>query len=333
MQQKTQQATLFISNFKTYKMNLLIKKILILISPLILWGLVVLLIDPYNYFSISLINDDAKESAKKLNTLMYRTIDYMHYPCENMLIGDSRTNALPIDLVEDLTDKNWKKLNTNAAKLNEIFELFYMANERKPIKNIIIGINFNMFNEYSYADRVSGIKKILDNPLMYLYNKDVAQSTFITIRQLLTNKQFSSTPSMSKEEFWNWNISTKTRHWYERYKFPNNLYQQLIDFDDYTSKNGINVIFIIVPHHNEFRNRLYEFGLKEEELTFKKVMVSLKAKVYDYDYNNDITSVKSNFSDPVHYNHDIGELMIKEIFLDDLKIGKTSHNIRCTPKE
>lgn len=304
-------------------MRKFILKIALIVSPVLLWGLIVALVDPFCYFNNSLINKEAKSSAESLNTLMFRTLDYMKEPSENIILGDSRTKALPIELVSQLTNKKWRKLNTNAAKLNEIFDLFYMANEQLKLKNVIIGINFNMFNEYGYMDRVSGLKKMQNNPLMYLYNKDVAEATYYTIKDLIFRKELKSTPLKSKDEFWKWNVSIKATHWYGRYKFPNTLRSELIEFDKFTKKNNINVIFIITPHHQDFHERIAHFGLEEEEQMFKKTMFNLNSKVYDYDFKNEVTRNKSNFLDPVHYNDSIGELIIKEIFNDDLKVGFT----------
>ena len=307
-------------------MKKFLKKILLIVSPIIIWGLVIFAVDPFCYFNHSIVNIDSKKPAEALNTLLYRTLDYMKHPSENMLIGDSRTNALPKDLIEKLTSKKWKKLNTNATKLNEIFDLFYMANDRLKIKNIIIGINFNMFNEYGYMDRVTGLKKIQNNPLMYIYNKDVAEATFYILKGLVTKESFKSVPLMTKDEFWDWNISTKATHWYGKYKFPNELYRELIEFDEFTKKNNINVVFIITPHHQDFHKRLMYFGLEEEENKFREIMFKLNAKVYDYDFDNEITQYKYNFGDPVHYNESIGKLIINEIFNDDLIIGRTNNN-------
>ncbi len=303
-------------------MKSFIKRIFLLSSIIILWGLINILVDPFNYFNFSVVDNNAKKSAELLNTLIYRTMDYLNDPCENILIGDSRTNALSKDIIENLTGEKWKKLNTNAAKLNEIFDLFYMANERMPIKKVIIGINFNMFNEYGFMDRVSGLKKMLDNPLKYIYNKDVTKATYYTLRNLLTGKEVNLTPKMTKEEFWNWNIRTKATHWYGKYKFPNELHNELMEFDEFTEINDIEVIFFITPHHRDFHHRLIEFGLEDEEKRFKNIMFDLNATVYDYDYENEITKFKSNFSDPVHYNDSIGKLIVDEIFNDNLKIGK-----------
>jgi hypothetical protein len=51
-------------------------------------------------------------------------------------------------------------------------------------------------------------------------------------------------------------------------------------------------------------------------------MSSLNAKVYDYDYYNSITKNKNNFSDPIHFNDSIGDLIVNEIWKNQLVIGK-----------
>jgi len=222
-----------------------IKKILFIIAPVLLWGIIIILVDPFCYFNYSMIKKDFKRPAKVLNTLLYNSIDYMKFPCENIIIGDSRAKSLSIKLIDSLTNEKWKQLTANAAKLNEIFDLFYLANERIKLKRVIITINFNMFNEYGYMDRVSGIRKILKNPLMYIYNKNVAEAAYYILKSLIIKKKFNSTPSMSKEEFWKWNISTKATHWYGKYKFPTLLYEKMIELDEFTRKNNIEVILML----------------------------------------------------------------------------------------
>ncbi len=305
-------------------MKQFIKRSLLFVFPLVLWALVVLVIDPFNYWNISNVVDlkHKEMNAQRLNTLMYRTIDYMNSPSENMLIGDSRTNALPVDLIESISGLKYKKLNTNAAKLNEIFDLIYLTNERQKLKNVVVGINFNMFNEFGYADRVSGVKRILENPLLYIYNKDVAEVCYYTVRSLLTEESVSFAPPMSKEEFWKWSIETKAAHWYGRYKFPTELHADLVKLDKFTKENEIHLMFIIVPHHVEFSNRLVEFNLKNSEKQFKDILSGLNARVIDYDFQNSITLNKNNFTDPVHYNHDIGNLIVSEIWNNNVSIGK-----------
>ena len=308
-------------------MKIFIKKSFLFFIPFLIWGAIVYVIDPFNYFNkIHIINNKAKANAENLNTLLFRTINFINSPSENILIGDSRTDALPYKLIEKLTKKKFKKLNTNATKLNEIFELFYFANNVNKINQVVIGINFNMFNKYSYENRVKSMKRIIKNPLLYIYNKDVAEACFYVIKSQLFNINLNSKPFLNKEEFWEWTIDVKGNHWYGKYEFPNKIYSDLIDFDNFTTKNNIELIFIIVPHHIDFHQKLVEFGLTENENKFKKIMSSLNAKVYDYDYFNSITTNKNNFTDPIHYNDSIGNLIVNEVWGNQLFIGKELMN-------
>ena len=218
-------------------MKTFIKKSLLFIIPFLAWGIIVFVVDPFNYFNkSSLISNKAKINAENLNTLLFRTIDFVNYPSKNILIGDSRTDALPVDLIEKYTNENFQKLNTNATKLNEIFDLFYFSNEIKKIETVVIGINFSMFNKFSYENRVNNVIKIIENPFLYVFNKDIFEACFYVLRSFLFNINLDSKPPISKEDFWQWTINVKSNHWYGRYKFPKELLQELIEFDEFTKK-------------------------------------------------------------------------------------------------
>jgi len=308
-------------------MKKFIKTSIFFLIPFLIWAVIVFSIDPFNYFNkIHIIEKTAKTNAENLNTLLFRTINFINSPTENILIGDSRTNSLPNNLIEEITNKKFKKLNTNAAKLNEIFELFYLANNINKINQVVIGINFNMFNKFSYENRVKKIKRVIINPVLYIFNKDVVEACFYVIRSQLFNINLNSKSLLSKEEFWKWTLETKANYWYGKYEFPEKTYRDLIKLDDFSKKNNIELIFIIVPHHNDFHQKLVEFGLTEMEFKFKKIMSSLNAKVYDYDYFNRITIDKNNFTDPIHYNDSIGELIVNEIWGDNLIVGRKLMN-------
>ena len=304
-------------------MKKFLKKMAYFFIPFFIWALVVFFIDPFNYFNkIELIDKNAKINAENLNTLLYRSVDFMNFPTSNILIGDSRTDALPKSLIEKYSKKKFKKLNTNATKLNEIFDLFYLANNKRKIDQVVIGINFSMFNKYSYENRVSSLKKILKNPFLYIYNKDVLEACYFVLRSHFFSINLDSKPKMNKDQFWEWTIDVKGKHWYGKYDFPNDTYVDLIEFDNFTKKNKTEVVFIIVPHHKDFYERLIDFDLEEEEKKFKKIMSSLNAKVFDFDYPNSITQNRINFRDPIHYIDSIGKLIVNEIWKNELLIGR-----------
>lgn len=305
-------------------MNKFLGKIVILCAPLFAWSVFVVLVDPFSYFNISrAIPADVKErTALGLNDLMYKTIAFRNKPCENILSGDSRIGDLPLGEIKNISGAQYKLLNSDGAKLNEIFDLIYFANSQVKLRNVVIGISINLFNEYGYADRVTNINDVLHNPFLYLFNKNVAQACFYTVRGTIFGKRVTSMPPMTKEEFWKWNLNIRGFYWYGKYKFPEKLFHDLLRLDLFAERNKIKLTFIILPQHIEFHHKLVEYGLAEDEKNFKEIMSRLQATVIDYDFENSITTNKTNYDDPVHFNHDIGNVIVHEIWSNHFTIGR-----------
>lgn len=305
-------------------MTKFIRDILFLGLPLIFWAFLVILIDPFNYFGVSsLISKETKEqNSLQVNSLLYNVIDLQHAPVENLLIGDSRTGRLPLDEIQNISGKEYKKLILYGAKLNEIFDIIYLAHDKKKLNHLVIGINFSMFNEFAYNDRVKNVKEVVKNPLSYIYNRSVAQVCYFILKAVIIGKNINTTPGMTKEEYWKYIIENRAYQWYGRYKYSEKLQTDLLALDHFAKDNNINLTFIIIPHNQEFRNRLVEFGLSEEENRFKTLLENLNATVIDYDFENEITLNKIYFTDPVHYTNEIGHLIVNEVWNDSLNIGK-----------
>ena len=118
-------------------------------APLLLWVLLIVVIDPFNYFAISrAFRDQTKiENAAALNLLTFNMLKQVHNPCENLIIGDSRAESLPLERIEKITGQRYFLLSGNALKLNESIDLFYFANRKMPVKHAVFTINFNEYNE------------------------------------------------------------------------------------------------------------------------------------------------------------------------------------------
>ena len=130
--------------------------------PIFIWVLILLLVDPFNYFSNNNVVDEQTkhQSARKLNSLLYNTIAFKNNPTPNVIIGDSRIKRLQIKEIKNITGDEYFILHSNAAKLNEIIDLFWLCNDFTKLENVLLGINFNLYNEYAYANRVQEVKEI-----------------------------------------------------------------------------------------------------------------------------------------------------------------------------
>ena len=304
--------------------------------PIVMWILTLFVVDPFNYFSDNKVIDEQTklQSARKLNSLLYNTIAFKNNPTPNIIIGDSRIKRLPIKEIKKLSGDDYFILHSNAAKLNEIIDLFWLCNDFTKLENVLLGVNFNLYNEYAYANRVQEVKEINTNPLLYIFNGSVLEITSKIIfnhitdlgfpnisRSIMLKKAMNGKSTLDKQTWWNFNINTVAKNQYSKYKYPKELKDRLNEVNKYCEDNDINLIFINVPHNVEFSNRKNDFNLSNAEAQYKKD-ISEFGTVIDYDFPNQITNCKKCFTDPIHTNDSINLLMVREIFSDSLIIGK-----------
>ncbi|MBL6875104.1 MAG: hypothetical protein ISR02_06475 [Flavobacteriales bacterium] len=304
--------------------------------PMVMWILTLFVVDPFNYFSDNKVIDvqTKLQSARKLNSLLYNTIAFKNNPTPNIIIGDSRIKRLPIKEIKNITGDEYFILHSNAAKLNEIIDLFWLCNDFTKLENVLLGVNFNLYNEYAYANRVQEVKEINTNPLLYIFNGSVLEITSKIIfnhitdlgfpnisRNIMLKKAMDGKSTLDKQAWWNFNISTVAKNQYSKYKYPKELKDRLEEVYIYCLKNNIKLTLLNVPHHKDYRKRIIDFQLEEEEAIFKNDIKKI-GNVIDYDYENSITECKKCFTDPVHTNDSINLIMVKEIFRDSLVIGK-----------
>ena len=321
-------------------MNKALKKIITKFSvfamPILIWIGLLSIVDPFNYFQLNnFITIKSKEkTAKKFNSLLYNTIAFKNNPSPNIIIGDSRIKRFPLESIKKLSGDDYFILHSNAAKLNEIIDLFWLTNKKIKLENVIIGINFNLYNEFAYANRVSEVEKMIQNPLLYIFNGNVMEMTFkaaiyhfsnVAIpdvkRNIMLKKELNGKSYKDKKAWWDYNIKTVAKNQYSKYKYPKKIKERLNEVNKYCEDNDINLIFINVPHNVEFSNRKNDFNLSNAEAQYKKD-ISEFGTVIDYDFPNQITNCKKCFTDPIHTNDSINLLMVREVFSDSLIIGK-----------
>ena len=309
------------------EVKILLRKGSVFIFPIIAWICIVVIVDPFNYFNVSnTISENAKErSAQQINSLLYNTINFKNNLTNSIIIGDSRIRKLPTEEIKKLTGDDYYTMHSNAAKLNEIIDLFwfsdslYFSASSTNLENVIIGINFNLYNEYSYSNRVADVKKLLDNKFIYIFNWNILEAVYLALK----NDFFSINPNKkkNKETSWDYIIKTIAKNHYSKYKHPKETLLRLEEIGAYCKENNINLVFLIVPHHKEFHNRLVKFNLVDEEENFKNDIKNI-GRVIDFDFPNSITNCKSCFIDPIHTTDSIGDIIVREIFADSIIIGK-----------
>lgn len=318
----------------------IIFRIFILSIPFIIWVISLLVIDPFNYFNLNnyIKNTSKEKTARKFNSLLYNTIAFKNNPSANIIIGDSRIKRLPTEEIKQITGDNYFILHSNAAKLNEIIDLFWLTTKYKKLENVVLGVNFNLYNEFAYANRVYEVEEMIKNPLLYVFNGNVLEITIKTLvhhfsnivvpdvkRNIMLQRELEGKSFKDKKAWWKYNVNTVAKNQYSKYEYPKELRNRLIELNNYCIKEKINLIFLNVPHHIDFSNRKIDFQLSEAEIRYKKEMSNFK-KFIDFDYPNSITNCRNCFTDPIHTNDSINFIIAKEIFNDSLVIGKNYKN-------
>tara|TARA_B100000767_G_scaffold125375_1_gene119514 strand:+ start:1171 stop:2100 length:930 start_codon:yes stop_codon:yes gene_type:complete len=303
------------------ELKTLLRKGFIFILPIIAWICIVVIIDPFNYFNLNkTISQQSKEkSAQKLNSLLYNSLQFKNHPTTSVIIGDSRIRRLPTERIKELTGDDYYILHSNAAKLNEIIDLFWLTNKYAKLENVIIGINFNLYNEYAYSNRVADIQEMIRNPFIYIFNWNVAETVYLALKNEFYGIQKNN--KLNKERFWKHTISSVASYHYSKYRHPDSILKRLKEVGAYCLENKIKLNLIIVPHHKEFHDRLVHFKLTEEEMQFKEEISSI-GRVIDFDHPNSITNCKNCFTDPIHTTDSISRIIVNDLFTDSLVVGK-----------
>ena len=294
--------------------------------PFIIVLLLVVLVDPYNYFNYfdRLIPPQTKEQiSKPINRTLGKIIRYKKKPSSNILLGDSRTAAFKPEYIFEISGDNYFNLAYGGGTLTEACRTFWWANKITELKKVYIGINFNHFNSNNVRDRVSGSIAITENPLLYLVNRNVVSASFRILWSMITNKIVDiEKPKISWSEFWDFKLNDITKRFYAHYVYPADLHTELKKVASHCKKKGIQLVFLVPPTHVSMQSRIDEFGLTKARERFLSDLKGLDTTVYDFDYPNEITTNKDNFRDPNHCKPKTIVKLIKQIWGNEEGVGK-----------
>lgn len=292
-------------------------KTLIIIIAIVISSIIAInyIVDPYNYNKRFNLGYDKKEISYKMNYRIYKLLEYKNNPSSNILLGDSRTDSISTDEIKKVTGEDYYNFAYGGGTLQEAIDNFWYAANIKKLKNVYIGINFNLFSDNNNMDLVEEAKNVIKSPTNYYLNSFVLKTSFYNLVYKFLNKNlYSEKPSMNKEEFWKYQLGNQvTGGFYGNYKWPDNYINELKEIKSYCDKNNINLVIWIPPTHVDLQNKVKDYNLQNEYNNYK---VTLKAitKVIDFDTTNEITVNKDNFKDPYHFNENIMKLLVKKIW-------------------
>jgi len=81
-------------------------------------------------------------TAYPLNYCLWKMPAFARHPASNLLLGDSRMDALKSERVKELTGTDYFNLAYGGATIREIIESFWFASRHASVSRVYIGINF-----------------------------------------------------------------------------------------------------------------------------------------------------------------------------------------------
>jgi hypothetical protein len=303
--------------------------LIVLSVILVVYVALIVIIDPYNYFNTKIVSQDAKRRiAFPLNERLYRIIEYKHNPLPNILIGDSRIQNLSSAHIKNITNEDYFNFGYGGCTLPELIDSFWFTAKQQKLRNVIIGISFDMYNKYNNTDYFQNSLKsssffnyifnITNFKVIYYMGKDIFSKEKITL----------GIPKIaSMDQYWKEKMDEQTGKFYKTYKYPDEFNKELKKIQDYCKTNNINLVFFIPPTYIELQDQVSKFSLNSECDKFREDIRSI-GKVYDFNYDSPFARNKDNFFDPFHSRRDLDSVLIFTMFRDSTYFSRMNQAVK-----
>jgi hypothetical protein len=294
-------------------MNRFLRRFLLFFTPLFALALVVLIVDPYNYFfdhnfvpnkvKFHVINRSA-ESMPRGNTL-WKLIDFKKHPVKNILIGDSRAYDLNVDTVRKFSGIQFYNFGVPGGNYNSIIETFwYLTSLVKP-ERVYIQVGFHNYSENSSYDLMADAKKVYKRPYFFFSRFYFLQESFLDLYYSVKGVPTDQTDGKFNEQTWNRTLQSQGNSALASMKYPAKYHDELVKISKYCTDNNIELVFIIFPDQQDFHDLIARHSLTGLYQKYKADMNAL-GKVIDFDNpGNGIIKSRSNYRDIYHLNHDL----------------------------
>jgi hypothetical protein len=302
-------------NFEVYDLIYLSKRLALLGLPLALALTFILVIDPYNFWGYSrLIPNETKEPIALLfNPPFWKLNKFEREPAENILLGDSRMIAMNTGLIREITGEDYANLAYGGGNVREAIETFWLAAEKTTLRKVYLSINLDKYNDYEITDRTVFYKSTGKNPFLYFLNYDVWTAAYHNADVHFNRKNFQlGKPNVSKDEFWREGVEVETRY-YQKYAEPKKYRDELTKISAYCRARNIELTFVIFPTHLDLQRVVDQTNMRGQREAMVRDLRDW-GRVYDFDWENEMTANKDNFTDPFHFTEEIAAVLIREIW-------------------
>jgi hypothetical protein len=308
-------------------------RFILFFTPLYVIGLVVLIVDPYNYFQkrnfisneikFQVINRSA-ESMPRGNTL-WKSIDFKRNPSKNILIGDSRAYSMDVDTIKKISDLDFYNFGVPGGNYQSIIETFwYVTSVIKP-ERVYLQVSFHNYSASSSYNLMADAAKVRSRGFYFFsrfyFFEESLLDVYYSLRGASADQE--GDPKFNQQN-WSNILENQGRNSLLTMQYPSNYYHDLQKISKYCKDNGIELCFIIFPDQQDFHNLITELSMEASYEQYKKDIYSL-GRVYDYDHpNSELMQERSNYVDIFHLKRNLtNRYIIRDIWANKRCLSST----------
>jgi hypothetical protein len=291
-------------------------RLLLFLAPWLVYAAAIVVIDPFDLFQVADVVPEKVKLATSLrmDPALWTLDHFKNGSCANVLLGDSRMYRLAV--------QGYCNASLPGAHLKEIIDTFWYLDSRTRLHDVVIGINFDIYNASRNRDRVEFVRSVRTNPLLYFTNLTIAKAAAYNVYYSLLRKDPQiGVPNMSPDDFWKVQVGPTTDRFYGWYTYPEEYRSALKKIAAHCRQSDIRLRFMILPVHADLQQRVADYGLQQQYALFKEDLSSI-AETIDFDLVNDMTKDRDNFTDPYHVTNKTAELIVREVWNGPLTDGR-----------
>lgn len=276
-------------------LKVLLGTLLALLAGVVLFNVVV---DPFERSRLVPVSLPRQAVASVVDYQISKILRFGRAPRPVIILGDSRAESLHEEYFAALGRDDVFNFAYGAGTLYEAIDTFWLADATTRLRQVVLGVPFNLYNEENRLDRIPTARQVTRSLPAYYLSPLVTKASALVLLTAATGRSFvSETPPMTRDAFWKYQLGPGADLYVQRWARPNVLLARLKEMVDYCRSKGIEVVFFIPPTHQDLRALLPA----AEYAAYKRELAGL-GRVLDFDVPGPLTADAGNFDDPQHVN-------------------------------
>ncbi len=258
-------------------------------------------LSPFNRRDVSPILNDKYAVAKHYNTRLYKLNSFKLMPTNTIVLGDSRSRRLN----EEMWNSPINNMSYGGGTLREAIDTFRYLDKSYAIKKVYFGLPIDLINDRFFHDNHQ-LKQsmILSESIDFIYylNLSLTRASISTLITYFNDAYLTPIVLKSgKASFWKYQISdARMKARFELRASSKKSLELITEFGEYCNNKGIEIVFFIPAVHNDLQKKMAEHNANKDEDELIGMLRTMGV-VIDFNFENELTLSKLNFSDPFHF--------------------------------